>query len=179
MHIIAGRLRSRSVHVPKGLNVRPTTGKVREAIFNMVESRCTLSGVSVLDLFAGTGLLGLEALSRGAQSVVFVEKHRHVLRVARQNAEHLEVHSQCQFRCLEVISYLTRYRGHSFDLVLADPPYDWKTVPAFVDKVMPHVAHQGIFVLEHDRRHSFKTHPLLETYKSYGRTQISIFRASK
>ena len=175
MHIIAGSLRRRRLHVPKGLRTRPTTGRVREAVFSMLESRRPLVGTSVLDLFAGTGSLGLEAISRGARSVLFVERRADVLSIARRNAVNLGVDDQCRFRCSDAIAFVSRYCGPPYDVVFADPPYDFDGLSLLLDHVMVYLAPGGYIVLEHDRRVSFASHPRIDTTRSFGSTVVSVF----
>lgn len=175
MRIIAGRLRRRSLRAPKGRLTRPTTDRTRESLFNLVESRLSLSGAEVLDLFAGTGALGLEAISRGAARVTFIENSGAVLKYARENAADLEVEDACAFIRGDVVSYLERYGGPSFDLILADPPYALEALPRLPELALPHLKAHGLFVLEHDVRHHFEEHPHLETSRPYGRTIVSVF----
>jgi 16S rRNA (guanine(966)-N(2))-methyltransferase RsmD len=177
MRIIAGQFRRRPLKAPKGFLTRPSTDRTRESIFNLVASRLDLEDVSVLDLYAGSGALGLEAISRGARSAVFVESDPRVLQFARQNAESLGVANACQFHRGESRVYLTRYAGRAFDLVLADPPYEAPEVPELPALVLPHVAPGGLFVLEHDVSTRFEDHPNLDTARAYGRTIVSIFSA--
>ncbi len=174
MHISSGRLRRRRLHTPAGLATRPTTGRVREAIFNAVESRQPLAGCRVLDLFAGTGSLGLEALSRGADHVVFVENNPAVLRAARRNADELGVADQCTFVCADVARFLGRSGLQRNDLILADPPYDWPLVGNLPDLALDHLGADGLFVLEHDIRHTFAGAGVIRSRK-YGRTVVTLF----
>jgi 16S rRNA (guanine966-N2)-methyltransferase len=122
MRITSGILRNRRVNVPKQ-EVRPTMESVREAVFSSLGGTC--EGLNVLDLFAGSGALGLEAWSRGAASVKFVEKHPGVWQNLQQNIEMLDGEGLGQVTCIkaDAIRWLER-GGESFDLILADPPYD-------------------------------------------------------
>jgi 16S rRNA (guanine966-N2)-methyltransferase len=177
MRIIAGKLRRRTLSSPKGHLTRPTSDRTREAIFNLVESRMDIDGSDMLDLFCGTGALGLEALSRGAIAATFVETDGAVLKFARKNAESLGVDDQCQFIRADAIAFMERYRGPGFDLVIADPPYEQPGLIKLPALTLPHLAEGGLFVLEHDVRHSFDEHPHLQTSRSYGRTIVSVFTA--
>jgi 16S rRNA (guanine(966)-N(2))-methyltransferase RsmD len=177
MRIIAGQLGGRRLKVPKGQLTRPSTDRVRESLFNLVTNRCTLNGARVLDLFAGTGSLGLEAISRGAQSVTFVEWNRQVMDILLENARSLDVESQCFFVRAEATGFITRYAGPPFTLILADPPYDLTELTTLPERAQPHLDEDGLFVLEHDARHHFDDHPNLDVSRAYGRTIVSIFRA--
>jgi len=153
--------------------------QTREALFSLVVSRLDLHGAHVLDLFAGTGAIGLEALSRGAESVTFVEQVGQVLKFARRNAEELAVEDQCVFIRSDAVRYLERYSGPPFDLIVADPPYELEAMPRMPDLALPHVEEGGLFILEHDRRIFFDEdpeHPNLDTCRPYGRTFVSVFR---
>ena len=176
MRIIAGRLGRRRLRAPKGLLTRPTSDRTREAIFNLVESRLSLDGAVVLDLFAGTGALGLEALSRGAAAVTFVEKQAGVLKFTRLNADDLGVADLCWFLRTDAVTYLERYKGPPFDVIFADPPYDLDTLSRLPDLAVPHLSPDGLFILEHDKRMFFDEHLHLDTHRAYGRTVVSIFR---
>ncbi len=122
LRIVAGDLRGRRIRVPAGVRVRPTPDKVREALFDILGH--DLSGTRVLDACAGSGALGLEALSRGAVSATFLEADPRVLAVLRRNAHDLGVASRCRIIQGRVEALLGKGgAGGPFDLVLADPPY--------------------------------------------------------
>ena len=175
LRIISGYLRRRAIKAPKGLITRPTTDRVRESIFNLLFSRLDLEDIHVLDLFAGTGSLGYEAISRGALSATFVEANGKVLKCCRENAELLDVEEACSFYQSNVADFLRAFRGPGFDLILADPPYDLEGLETLPERTKPLLNDNGIFVLEHDQRHSFIDHPELDTSRAYGRTTVSVF----
>ena len=176
MRIISGQFRGRSLKSPDGHLTRPSTARTRESLFGLIDSRIYLDGAEVLDLFCGTGALGLEALSRGAALVTFVEQDRAVIDYARENAEALGVEDQCFFLQADAVDYLERYAGPAFDLIIADPPYDLEAMGRMPDLAVPHLKHDGIFTLEHDARIFFDEHPRLMTSRPYGRTIVSLFR---
>ncbi len=122
MRIIAGRWRGRALEAPPGLGTRPTAARAREAMFSMLASRLvTFEGLRVLDLFAGSGALGLEALSRGAASACFIDAFPRPLATLARNIASLSAQAQC-----EVIRAPVEKLGPAraqFDLVFADPPY--------------------------------------------------------
>jgi 16S rRNA (guanine966-N2)-methyltransferase len=122
MRITSGLLRNRRFEVPDQ-EVRPTMESVREAIFSSLGGTC--EGLKVLDLFAGSGALGMEAWSRGAEAVTFVEQHSNVWKNLQRNIQSLEGDGLGKTRCIkaDAIRWLGR-AGERFDLVLADPPYD-------------------------------------------------------
>lgn len=123
--IIAGARRGAHLATPEGLHTRPTLGRVREALFNIIAPRVT--GARVADLFAGAGTLGLEALSRGAASCVFVENDAAALRALRANVARLRYEAAAAVRAETAEDFLASYRGteaaQGFDLILLDPPY--------------------------------------------------------
>ncbi len=176
MRIIAGTYRRRTLKAPSGHLTRPTTDRTRESLFNIIRSRLALEGAEVLDLFAGTGALGLEAISRGAAFVRFVEQQGSVLRYARENAEALGVADQGLFLRQDAVAFLEQYGGPPFDLILADPPYDLEALPELPDLALPHLKPHGLLTIEHDTRLFFDEHPALDTSRPYGRTIVSVFR---
>lgn len=122
MRVIAGRLRGRRVDAPKGVLVRPTYDRVRESMFAIIGSG--IEGASVLDLFAGSGVLGIESMSRGARAVVFVDDDSRAVAVVRRNIEALGVAGACGVRRGDALRLLERGSlGAGFDVVFVDPPY--------------------------------------------------------
>lgn len=178
MRIIGGRFGRRVLKSPEGAGVRPTTDRVREALFNLLAARLSFSGAHVLDLFAGSGALGLEALSRGAAACTFVEQSPKVLRLARENAAALGVEAACRFVRADALRYLRRPPATRFDLAFADPPYALDALPDLPALVRPFLAGEGLFVLEHDARHAFADDPSCVLARAYGRTVLSIFESA-
>lgn len=122
MRIVAGRWRGRTLRAPRGASVRPTLDRVREAVFDILGDR--VAGRRVLDLFAGTGAMALEALSRGASSAVLVEADPRVFEVLRNNVESLGADSaEALLMDYRAAARLLRARKEQFDLVFLDPPY--------------------------------------------------------
>lgn len=122
MRVIAGKWGGRRIRAPKGSAVRPTTDRVRESW--MAALGPTLIDADVVDLFAGSGALGLEALSRGARSCVFVEQARGALRVLRENIEALGAAEQSRVVRRDALAYVRGLEPATFGLAVADPPYD-------------------------------------------------------
>ena len=124
MRVIAGTAKGRRLRVPAGLHVRPSGARLRESAFGILEHRGAIAGARVLDLFAGIGALGIEALSRGAEALVAVEQDRGVAQVLRANVEHVGFADRTQVVAEPVQRALERMpSGQRFDLVLIDPPY--------------------------------------------------------
>jgi len=176
MRIIAGTLRGRKLLRPSGLQTRPTTDRVRESLYGLIEARVSLGGARLMDLFAGTGALALEGISRGASTAILVEADRKAVSAARKNAEHLGVSQKCHFLCADAVTYLKRYQGLPLDLIIADPPYELATILDLPDLAIPCLRPDGLFVIEHDARVRFSEHPALDTTRSYGRTKVSVFQ---
>ena len=150
MRIIAGLARGLPLTVPRGDATRPTSDRVREAIFSSLGAR--VPDALVLDLYAGTGALGLEAMSRGAQSVVFVEQARAALDCLAKNLAGFKPAPVAHVVRGEVLRELTRIAG-PFDLIFADPPYGTDNTPV-LDSVRQRglLAETGLFVLESAKR---------------------------
>ena len=122
MRIIAGQWRGRKLNAPQGETTRPTSDRTRETLFSMLQSRLgSFDGLAVADLFAGSGALGLEALSRGAASCIFVEQDAPAIRALRTNVANLRAQAQCDVRAASVLTLGPAKAP--LDLVLLDPPY--------------------------------------------------------
>lgn len=154
MRIIAGRLKGRRVEAPAGSDVRPTSDRLRETLFNVLAD--SVRGARVLDAFAGTGALGLEAWSRGAASVVFVENDPRALRVLQANVRACGVEDACAI--IRGDFRTARVESPRFELVLLDPPYGIDDLPAVMHRGAELVADGGRLVLEHSRRRTSPEH---------------------
>lgn len=131
MRIIAGELGGRRLRVPGKATFRPTTDRVREALFSILASRRDWSTLRVCDLFAGSGSLGIEALSRGAAHAVFVERDRRNAALLRENLRMLGLENRSDLVCVSAESWLSGAAAR-FDLVFADPPYDYDNYSALL-----------------------------------------------
>ncbi|NWG01815.1 MAG: 16S rRNA (guanine(966)-N(2))-methyltransferase RsmD [Syntrophaceae bacterium] len=154
MRIITGRSKGRRLSRPKGHGVRPTSDRVKESIFNILGEE--VEGKIVLDLFAGTGNLGIEALSRGASKAIFVEKGRQALRFIQRNLNQLGLEDGSEIIPKDVNRAIgmLKQRGESFDLILMDPPYGKGWVKKTLTKLNSHPIYgkDSLLVIEHDRR---------------------------
>ncbi len=154
MRIISGTSRGRRLAALRGHSVRPTSDRIKESIFNILGKE--IEGKVVLDLFAGTGNLGLEALSRGASQAIFVERARDALRMIQRNLLQCRFSDQAEVIPKEVNRAigLLAARSASFDLILMDPPYEKGWVQRTLLKLNRHnIYHEGsILVIEHSRR---------------------------
>jgi 16S rRNA (guanine966-N2)-methyltransferase len=182
MRVIAGALGGRRLSAPRGTETRPTTDRVREALFGILGD---ITGRVVLDLYAGTGALGIEALSRGAERAVFVEKARSAHRLLTQNIHALDLTARCRVLAGSVRgSRASLAKLGPYDLVLADPPYaDAHDALAFVAELAAPgsriIAPGATIVLEHAARDRIE-HPelTLESTRRYGDSALSFYLSS-
>ena len=164
MKIMAGRFGGRKIKTSKNLLYRPTKSLVRKSLFDLLTP---FKYNSVLDLFSGSGILGFEAGSRGADSIVFVERDQCTLRHLKQNSD-LLVGPQYSFYRLDAFTYLSK-KKETFDLIFADPPYSKYDITKLVELALEHLNKKGKFILECDK----KQVPFLEAVvKDYGQTRI-------
>jgi 16S rRNA (guanine966-N2)-methyltransferase len=170
MRIIAGRWRGHRLKAIRARGIRPTADRVREAWMAALGS--SLQGARVLDLFAGSGALGLEALSRGAGGVVFVERSRGALAVLRANVDLLGAGAECTIVSGDAMAYARRLEKDSFDVALADPPYGRGLAPALLE-----LCHESGFAqelwIEHRSAEAVPTLPGLRQ-RRYGDTTLTI-----
>jgi len=150
VRIIAGRFRGRALRTPAGGATRPTADAMKETIYNVLGD--STRDARVADLFAGSGSLGLEALSRGARSAVFVETAPAALAVLRANIAALRLESQTLVADADALRYLSASQPDAFDVVLADPPYALGAEPMIVASARAALGPGGMLVLQHDRR---------------------------
>ena len=147
MRVIAGSARGRKLKTLEGMDVRPTTDKVKEAIFSAIQF--DLPDAAVLDLFAGSGQMGIEALSRGAASVVFVDRSARSLQVTRENLESVQFAEQAQLHQTEAQSFL-QSTAMQFDIAILDPPYRKGMHEKLLPLLAEHMADNGIVICEHE-----------------------------
>ena len=149
MKILAGKYKNRPLKTPKGDRTRPTASKVRESIFSILQNQ--IEGARFLDLFAGSGSMGLEALSRGAESAVFIEKNRLAASCIRENLAKLGIiASVLQQDAQTALKRLTKEK-EQFDIIYIDPPYSLDILP-LLEKIPPLLASDGIVILEQSKK---------------------------
>jgi 16S rRNA (guanine966-N2)-methyltransferase len=175
MRIIAGERKGHTIFAPKGLETRPTSDRVRENVFNIVAP--WVEGARVLDLYAGSGAMGLEALSRGAASAVFVEAEPQAIQAIERNLDKLRL-TGARVARLDAITGLAQEAasGRKYDLVLADPPYSMTDYDALARYLPLVLSEDGLVVLES----SAKTEPELaglavQSTRKYGSTRVTVF----
>jgi 16S rRNA (guanine966-N2)-methyltransferase len=175
VRIIAGERRGHTIFAPRGRETRPTSDRVRENVFNIVGP--WVDGARVLDLFAGSGAMGLEALSRGAASALFVESDPEALRTIERNLDKLRLTGARAVQ-LDSTAALTQESaaGRKYDLVLVDPPYDMKNYDSISRYLPDLLAEDGLLVFET----AAKVEPRLpglavRTTRKYGSTRVTVF----
>lgn len=179
MRIIAGTARSRVIQAPKGQDTRPTLDQVREALFNILQTRCP--DAKVLDLFAGSGALALEALSRGAEMAVLSDLSPQVIKIIKGNVEALGFQDQAvvlQGDWKKTLAHL-KTAGETFDLIFLDPPYKMEDLTEVTNTILAGnlLSEDGLVVVEHD----YKITPTvcqalsLKDRRKYGVAGISFY----
>ena len=182
MRVVAGTQKGRRLKEPTSPGLRPTSGRVKEALFSMIAER--LPNANVLDLYAGTGALGLEAMSRGARKVVFVENQPASVQVLRENITRCQFTACSSINLQDVQVYLNtrprRQNANPFDLVFADPPYEVSELEPLLNQLdsSEKVATNGLVVIEHFKKASLplETGRLRQTRQSrYGDTILTFY----
>jgi 16S rRNA (guanine966-N2)-methyltransferase len=176
MRIIAGSRKGHTIHAPRGRDTRPTSDRVRENVFNIVGP---LDDAKVLDLYAGSGAMGLEALSRGAARAVFVERDDAAARAIEQNLDKLRLPGTVLRRDALTALAGEAGAGRKYDLVLVDPPYGMYTdLQPQLARYLPAVlAEDGVLVVETDARVEPELPLPQRTSRKYGSARISVYDA--
>ena len=170
MRVVAGAFKGRRLAAPRGTRTRPTADRVREALFSMLGD---VEGARVLDLYAGSGALGIEALSRGGASAVFVERDPHALAAIERNLA--AIGAEATVVRQDVLRFLARADG-AFDLVFCDPPYDSaaRVAGPLADRLPALCAEDARIVTESDKRNPLVLPFPLLVERAYGDTRIAI-----
>ena len=175
MRIISGKYRGRRLSPPKNITARPTTDFAKESLFNLLNNRIDFEGIDVLDLFAGTGGIGLEFVSRGAREVTAVELAHVQQNFIISTCKQLEINNLTVIRG-DVFRFINACRLQ-FDFIYADPPYELDRLPELPDLIFEHelLKKDGVFVLEHSKNNDFATHPHFVEKRVYGSVNFSFF----
>ncbi len=178
MRVISGEARGRRLSTLEGEHTRPTSEKVKEAVFSIIQFE--LEGRRVLDLFAGSGQMGIEAISRGARECVFVENDRAAAKIVRENVEKCKFQGRARFVVSDFKSFLSR-GGEPFDIIIADPPY----AAGYYKKILESISEfdmlnfNGIIIVESPRELQLDKPPEGITKGReylYGKTKITVYR---
>jgi 16S rRNA (guanine(966)-N(2))-methyltransferase RsmD len=182
MRIIAGQHRGRILATVRDLSVRPTTDRAKQTIFDILSNRLDFVGIEVLDLFAGSGSLGLEAVSRGARQVTFVDKSPQSLQVLETNVTMLGCSDQCTSYAADVFWYLKNAR-RAFDLVFVDPPYRLDRIADLPAELFSsQVLREGTYVvMEHSKESPvLPSEAMFEvTRKTFGQTIVLVLKTKR
>lgn len=176
MRVITGTARGRRLKTPADKRVRPTSDKVKEAVFSMLQF--SLSGRVFLDLFAGTGQMGIEALSRGAARGLFVDRDRASLRLVEENLTLTGLRERAEVTLSDHRGYLAGLRT-TVDMAFLDPPYHQNILPDALERLAPHMAADGVVVCEHATEDALPAqigNLHLQKQKRYGKIIISVYR---
>lgn len=180
MRIISGIYGRRRFDVPSTFSARPTTDFAKENIFNVISNHIDLEGLDALDLFAGTGSISFELLSRECRSVTAVEKNNAHASFIAKVAKELKTDSLTLIRG-DVFRYLHSAPARHFDFIFADPPYALSELPTIPDKIFEYnlLKEGGLFVLEHGKTLSFENHPHFVEHRHYGSVNFSFFKVEE
>jgi len=150
MRIISGELKGRLIKVPDSKLIRPTTDRVRETLFNLLNNRISFEGIKVLDLYAGSGALGFECISRGVSHVDFVEKNFVIYKNLSENIESLNLADRCAIHKMEVVRFTSLSKHSSYDLILADPPFFKDDIYPAIENILNrnYLTAEGIIIIE-------------------------------
>jgi 16S rRNA (guanine(966)-N(2))-methyltransferase RsmD len=184
MRVIAGKAKGRNLKYPKGVptrHLRPLTGQVKEALFNILGVRA--AGASFLDLFAGTGSVGIEALSRGAKLVIFVERDRRTVNVIRENLRLTELHDQAEVYSIGVLKAveILNSKKAKFDIIFIGAPYDDPALEKTLKKLgeLNLLREEGTVIAEHRKKHELECeYGVLSKFREarYGDTVLSFYK---
>lgn len=166
MRIIAGRFKGKILVSPQGMIARPTTDRAKEGIFSSIQNRVNNS--SFLDLFAGSGSMGIEAISRGASDVTFVEKNKDNLNVIRKNIKELKIIDDINimFKHEDVLTFLEK-NNKKYDIIFLDPPYNYKNKEKILKYIIKNelLSEDGIIIFEMENKETLKLQSEIEVIK--------------
>lgn len=175
MRIIAGSLKGRKLNPPANLPVRPTTDMARESLFNILNNYVEFEDCSVMDLFAGTGAVSIEFVSRGAKDVTSIEINNQCTDYIKKETARMGINNIHVVRA-DVFDLIKRaYK--KFDIIFADPPYALEDLPKLPDLIFSKdlLTEDGIFILEHPKEYNFEDHPNFWQHRIYGKVNFTFF----
>ncbi|MFT6843938.1 MAG: 16S rRNA (guanine966-N2)-methyltransferase [Flavobacteriales bacterium] len=175
MRVISGKLKGRQIHPAKGFQSRPTTDFGKESLFNYLTHRVDLHEIDVLDLFAGTGSISYEFVSRGANTVISVDQNEWSRRFINKTAKEFGIDNLRMLQ-FDVFRFLKK-TPETFDLIFADPPFDLRDLDTIPDKIFAAniLREEGLLILEHGPENDFSKHELCTEVKTYGHVTFAFF----
>lgn len=175
MRIVGGKYKGRIFRPGKKFKARPTTDVAKEGLFNILDNRYEFSTKNVLDLFAGTGSMGYEFLSRGCTDATFIESNFSHYRFILEVLETLKVDNAAVFRS-DVFKYI-KSCPNKFNFIFADPPFEHPNFQGIPDAILDTdlLADDGLFILEHPSEYKFIKHPNFKEIRNYGKVNFSFF----
>lgn len=176
MRIIRGKYQRRQITAPNNLPVRPTTDMAKESLFNILENHVDFEDITVLDLFAGTGNISYELVSRGCPRVTAVDENNNCIKFIRDTAAKLNMEELLAIRS-DVFRFIPMHKV-KYDLIFADPPYDSQHYDLLVSLIFEHnlLKEGGMLVVEHNKFIDFKEHPRFVEQRRYGKVNFSFFK---
>ena len=176
MRIVSGFLKGRRFNPPTNLAVRPTTDIAKESLFNILNNHVDFHGIKALDLFAGTGSISLELISRGCISVTSIDNNFKCVDFIKKTAESYKI-DNIHIVKTNVFNFL-KFISTPFDLIFADPPYDMEGIHAIPDIIFEKnlLTKDGILIIEHSRDINFENHLHFYEHRLYGKVNFSFFQ---
>ncbi|MDL2289180.1 16S rRNA (guanine(966)-N(2))-methyltransferase RsmD [Clostridia bacterium OttesenSCG-928-F22] len=175
MRIAGGEFRGREIEAPAGTDTRPTSAKVREALFSILQTR--IVGATFLDLFAGSGAIGLEALSRGCAKAVFVDSSRKAVLAIQRNIKKLGVEEKARVYCMEALRAVAQL-NEEYSIVFVDAPYAQADTDAILSGLKSHriLAKGAVVVVEHEHQLTAVEGFCIMKEKKYGRAMLTLYQ---
>lgn len=175
MRIISGLYKGRRIPTPSNIKARPTTDFAKEGLFNLLNNRIDFEGIDMLDLFAGTGSIGVEFISRGSASVTSIETYDIHCAFIKKVCSELKI-KNLQLLKMDVFKFIGS-TNLQYDMIFADPPYDLKYLEEIPDLIFKNnlLKSDGLFVMEHSSHNKFEAHPYYLDHRAYGNVNFSFF----
>ncbi len=176
MRIVGGKYKGRRIHPPKSILARPTTDFAKEGLFNILQHTVPLEGIRVLDLFAGTGNISLEFLSREAEEVISVEQDRELFTHLQQTARLLQATNWHHVKS-DAFTFVKSHRS-VYDIIFADPPFELEGTELLPSLVRESgiLAPDGLLIIEHPKQVDMRTDPWFDRHRPYGNVHFSFFQ---
>ena len=175
MRIISGQFKGRRISAPSNITARPTTDFAKEGLFNLLNNRIDFEDIDVLDLFAGTGGISIEFVSRACNSVISIEQNERHCNFIRKVCTDLKINNLSLIKT-DVFKFLNSCHS-KFDMIFADPPYQLEELNNIPDLIfqLQLLKPDGLFVLEHSAASNFESHPHFTFHRNYGNVNFTFF----